>query len=265
APQLPLVMLRHPQFGRSAHAQFLPLLEEEHYGEAVEVFVRAVRADPDYVWSPETVMLMAMSDDPSTMDLVRGKFDDFGLRGMILTVLAEAPEERDRELFVAGLDTPQVDVLEACIIALQRLAPGTTPSENIALLRLLRRIGSQGAERQIRDQVVEVLRRNTQQDFGYVLGRDNDLQQESIEAWTKFVQQKFPDEFNRQMNADAESIAELEKLLVSVPWDRGDASRGQVVFEKRACIQCHGSRTAIGPDLKGAAGRFSRDDLFTAI
>jgi putative heme-binding domain-containing protein len=37
------------------------------------------------------------------------------------------------------------------------------------------------------------------------------------------------------------------------------------VFVKADCAACHSSAQAIGPDLHGVAGRFSRDDLFTAI
>jgi putative heme-binding domain-containing protein len=41
--------------------------------------------------------------------------------------------------------------------------------------------------------------------------------------------------------------------------------RGQKLFTLRSCAGCHGGRNALGPDLAGSAGRFSRDDLFTAI
>jgi putative heme-binding domain-containing protein len=37
------------------------------------------------------------------------------------------------------------------------------------------------------------------------------------------------------------------------------------LYEARTCTQCHGGSSGLGPDLSGAARRFSRDDLFTAI
>ena len=54
-------------------------------------------------------------------------------------------------------------------------------------------------------------------------------------------------------------------MLTQVDWSRGDASHGEQIFNQRACVQCHSSRRALGPDLQGVASRFSRDDLFTAI
>src|SRR5205085_7782690 len=46
---------------------------------------------------------------------------------------------------------------------------------------------------------------------------------------------------------------------------KGDAKKGQAVYTKASCASCHSGVAALGPDLRGAAGRFSRDDLFTAI
>jgi putative heme-binding domain-containing protein len=38
-----------------------------------------------------------------------------------------------------------------------------------------------------------------------------------------------------------------------------------LVHVKAGCAACHSGATALGPDLRGVAGRFSRADLFTAI
>ena len=56
-----------------------------------------------------------------------------------------------------------------------------------------------------------------------------------------------------------------DKRLARVAWDKGDATRGLAVFTKASCASCHSGAAALGPDLRGAAGRFSRADLFTAI
>jgi putative heme-binding domain-containing protein len=53
--------------------------------------------------------------------------------------------------------------------------------------------------------------------------------------------------------------------LAAVDWTMGDAKRGQAVFVKASCASCHSGSQALGPDLHGITGRFSRDDLFTAI
>src|SRR5581483_10099620 len=50
-----------------------------------------------------------------------------------------------------------------------------------------------------------------------------------------------------------------------INWDKGDAKRGMKVYTRASCASCHSGAAALGPDLAGVTGRFSRDDLFTAI
>jgi putative heme-binding domain-containing protein len=51
----------------------------------------------------------------------------------------------------------------------------------------------------------------------------------------------------------------------AAPWEKGNSERGGKIFQQRSCASCHTPGSRIAPDLTGAAGRFSRDDLFTAI
>ena len=48
-------------------------------------------------------------------------------------------------------------------------------------------------------------------------------------------------------------------------WSQGDVERGRSAFISANCASCHSGSQAVGPDLNGVAGRFSRADLFTAI
>ncbi|MHC4878152.1 MAG: c-type cytochrome, partial [Planctomycetota bacterium] len=82
---------------------------------------------------------------------------------------------------------------------------------------------------------------------------------------TVWATSTFPDEAAQLTGPGSSDVASLKTLLASVDWPSGDAARGRAFFEKRSCAQCHGGRRALGPDLSGVAGRFSRDDLFTAI
>ena len=59
--------------------------------------------------------------------------------------------------------------------------------------------------------------------------------------------------------------AAWQQRLAGIDWAAGDPQRGLRVFEKRACHRCHAGSGRLGPSLAGAAARFSRDDLFTAI
>src|SRR5262249_42317155 len=64
---------------------------------------------------------------------------------------------------------------------------------------------------------------------------------------------------------DGVYLAGWNKRLAKVAWDKGDAARGKLVYTKASCAQCHGGAAALGPDLARVTGRFSRDDLVTAL
>ena len=69
----------------------------------------------------------------------------------------------------------------------------------------------------------------------------------------------------RLNGADGVDLAAWAKRLAKIDWTAGDSERGKGVFTKVNCASCHSGTQAIGPDLRGVAGRFSRDDMLTAI
>jgi putative heme-binding domain-containing protein len=227
--------------------------------------VRQIQNDADYLWTPDVVYLLGASDDPADRERIREKFDDFSLRSAVIAMLSIEPEEKDRLLFVRGLESGPIDSMLQCIGALHLLPPSEGAAENVVLVRTLRKLGDQGEERQARDQIVEALRRNLHVRDNYILGRDGDPQLAAVSAWVNHLQTTFPEEFSRQSGQQEENLAELKQRLQTIPWEQGDVHHGQQLFGSRGCAQCHGQRKALGPDLSGAAGRFSRDDLFTAI
>ena len=264
-PRLPVALLADPDFGQPGHVQFLSAFPGDQFDAAISAFVRQIRKTPDYAWNSDVVFLLAESEIAEERDLIRPRFDDFALRNAVLMSLAADPEERDRRYFVDGLESAPVEALKECVNALSLLAPSQDARENVLLLRTLRNVVPIDDERMIRDQTAELLRRNLQVEHGYRAGLDGDPQLEAIAAWTETISQKFPEEFARQSGSSDSDADALSERLASVEWNQGDHRRGQVLFDQRGCVQCHGGRRALGPDLAGVAGRFSRDDLFTAI
>lgn len=264
-PRLALALLEHTDFGMPGHVQFITRLPPDRFDQALAAFVRQIEKNPQYQWNVDVVYLLGQSTKESDKNLIREKFDDFALRNAVITSLSAEPQEQDRLIFVAGLETAPVEAMLLCIQALQLLNPSGDAAENVALVRALRKLGDRGDERQARDQIVELLRRNLKERDGYVLGRDGDPQQAAVATWVAAVQARFPQEFARQSGEENDTLAELKSRLANVPWEQGDAGRGLHVFTVRGCVQCHGQRRALGPDLSGVAGRFSREDLFTAI
>jgi putative heme-binding domain-containing protein len=259
--ELPLALLKDPAFGRPAHIQYVSAISLEKLQEAIAAFVRGIKADPDYAWNPEVVFLLSRSNDPEIQQLVRSKFEDHALRSAVLLSISDQGQESDRTLFVAALESAPQEVLEICLNGLQTMPSSQEPGEQVALARLLRKLGSTRAERKLRNKAMERLAANLGLTFDHSADENGPS---PVEQWVAYVAEKFPAQFAAQAGhaADAATVAEL---LEQTEWGSGDAGRGRKVFETRQCTQCHSGRGAVGPDLNGVAQRFSRDDLFTAI
>jgi len=154
----------------------------------------------------------------------------------------------------------------ACLGALAKLPAGRDGQEQLALLGVVRRMGDAATEHRLRSRAVALLRRNTGKKLGFdtsVQGRRP--QPEAVARWTQWIEKAFPEASRSALGAAAASLPVLKRRWATVDWGTGDAGRGKQVFTRRGCVQCHQGRRALGPDLAGAAGRFSREDLLTAI
>ncbi len=264
-PRLPIAILDNPDFGQPGHVQFISAIPADRFEGAITAFFNQISRNTDYAWNSDVIFLLAESERPEERNLIRSQFDDFALRNAVLMCLANGPEERDRKFFVEALQSAPVDTLKECVNALGLLDPSEDPTENVLLLQTLRNLSPDEEERQIRDQVAELLRRNLNVINGYTAGLDGNPQKEAIDAWTKTIAWRFPEEFAKQESQSGADPEALKEMLANVNWEQADAKHGADLFNKRGCVQCHGGRRALGPDLNGATGRFSREDLFTAI
>lgn len=265
-PALPVYIVKNPDFGRPGHVLFMSELPGNYLKEAVTAFVKTIQGDSDYPWSNDVVFVLGESDEEKHRQLIRNQYDNYAVRSAVLIVMSKKAEARDREKFVEGLESSQMEVLEACLNALKTLSATEDPQEQIVLLQTLRRLGENPKEYQLRENVVELLRRNSGENFGFKTGKDgHQPQKDVIDKWTLWANRKFPEETSKTLAGASGVMKELETLLADVEWGKGDATKGQSLFNKRACTQCHGGSRALGPDLSGVSKRFSRHDLFTAI
>lgn len=263
--ELPLAVLQNPGFGHPSHIQLIGKLPARHLIRAGEIIGDRARSDPEYPWNADVVFLLAASPRDEDQALIREKFSDYSLRSAVLVSLAQEPEEADRQLFLQGIENGSIETMLACIGALQLLEPSKAAEENVLLAKTLRKLGDREEERQARDQIVELLRLNLGESHGYVLGRDGDPQVQAVAAWTNAIRQRFPREFAASEGAEVEDLQKLHGRLAQISWQNGNAQRGHQIYNVRACASCHGKSGALGPALDGVTGRFSRDDLFTAI
>jgi putative heme-binding domain-containing protein len=85
------------------------------------------------------------------------------------------------------------------------------------------------------------------------------------QGWTAWFAKTYPALAPKLTNPDGVDVAAWDKRLARLDWNAGDAARGRAVFVKASCATCHSGSQALGPDLAGVTGRFSRADLFTAM
>ena len=135
------------------------------------------------------------------------------------------------------------------------------------LLRLLRQLFRDPAEAKTRLRAITLLERQADWRFTITEGKADTkdlprLYQPVFDWFSK----TYPN-LAAKVSGD-ESAADLtvwKKVLATVEWEKGDARRGEKLFQSRSCLACHAGASRVAPDLTGAATRFSRDDLFTAI
>jgi putative membrane-bound dehydrogenase-like protein len=263
---LPKALLRQRNFGRPGHIVYLTEFAKDDLTEVVAVFVKNIRGDGNYPWNNNVVFVIGASDVPEHRRLVRRQYDSFAVRSAVLIVLAKKPTAADRDKFLDGLSSSQLEVLTACLAALSKLPASQQPAEQFTLLTTLRRLGANRREYELREDVARLLRRNMRRDYGFRFGKAGRRPQPKVVSkWTVMLSSRFPDVAARQLGAGAADLSQLRQMLAKVDWSAGNAARGRTLFEKRSCLQCHGGRSALGPDLAGIARRFSREDLFIAI
>jgi len=265
-PVLPELLIMQEDFGRPSHVLFLSRAPEELLPRAVQAFSTQVAKDPEYPWNNDVIFLFAAGNTDELRAMIRRQYDNFSVRSAVLMTLAENPDEQDRAKFIEGLDSSQLEVLAACVGALEKLKPGTDAANLVPLVRTLRRLGNDDAEYPVRDRVAQLLTAWTGQQFGYVAGDAGKRPQiEVMNAWTRWLTETYPNEASNLLGGSAEDLDSLHRLLAEVDWKSGDVDRGRELFQQRGCAQCHGGSRSLGPDLSGVAGRFSREDLFIAI
>jgi putative membrane-bound dehydrogenase-like protein len=251
-------LLAHSDFGRPEHARFA-LASGFDRRRAAELFLTRASADEDYAWNPAVIQLIGGLDDPRAQAALRQIWGQKGMDTVLLPVFARHPEGEDRDRFLEGLNSPQPATVAVCLEALEKLAQKPAAKhdgpEALALVRSLGRLSSAPEQKQLRERLAAYLRRVFGQD---IAAADRDARE-------KWFARAYPALAARAGGADGVDVHAWSERLAKIDWSAGDAGRGQRVFVQASCAGCHSGSQALGPDLAGVTGRFSRDDLFTAI
>jgi putative heme-binding domain-containing protein len=222
---------------------------------AAEIFLERAERNPDFAWSPALVRLLGELPDEKSMPVLRRLWDHGGLEEAILLLLARRPEAADRDKFLEGLDSPRLATVTVCLDAFDKLPRASDDALTLGLIRALRALPDGREGDQLRQRIVTKLRDVTGKKWT----------RSDKEAWSKWFTKSHPELAAKLTGDDGVDVEAWNRRLAKIDWSAGDAERGRAIFTKASCAACHSGAQALGPDLHGAAGRFSRDDLFTAI
>ena len=168
-------------------------ISQDQVSTAIEHFVRQIRQDRDFEWSSDIIFALGESDIPEHQELIRSQLDNLAVQGAVLMVLSEHPVAGDRERFADGLNSGQINVVRACLKALNGLPPGNTPEELFSELRAARRLMNNPEEFSVRETAVRLLQNNTGRSFGFVFGKKGHRPQpEPLQRWGDWLQNKYP-------------------------------------------------------------------------
>ncbi len=254
-PRLHAAVLAHPDFGRPEHA-VLARTDGFDRRRAAGVFLARSKQAADFAWNPALVDLLGVLPEEQALPVLRGLWENQGLREAILSLLARQPKPEDRERFLAGLASSQPELIRLSLTALEKLPVLAEPASLIPIIRCLRRLSDGPEERPVRERLSQYLHRAT--------GHEATTPQ----AWSEWFLRKYPEMATKLGGPDSVDRAAWERRLAAVDWAAGQPERGRAVYAKAGCAACHSGAQvaqALGPDLRGVAGRFSRADLFTAI
>ncbi len=262
-PAMPTVITSQPGFGQPGHVLFLSQVPQGTVSKAIDGFVATIAADPEFAWTNEVVFAIGESENSEHQALLRSQLDNLSVRDAVLMEIADKPVKEDRSLFLSGLESAQLNAVEACANALTKLPRNNDADEQYQLLSAARRLMNDAREFKLREIIMRLLQNNTGQSLRFVFGSEGHKPQpESMQAWQQWLEERYPD---FKPVSSGESAQQILASLNAAPWESGDTERGRKLFEKLACAKCHGGRRALGPDLIGVAKRFSRNDLFAAI
>jgi putative heme-binding domain-containing protein len=250
-------LLAHADFGRPDHVLCTrcPGFDRRR---AAEVLLEKSHHDADFPWSAEHVALLGSMPQERVVAVLHRLWGEHGVDDAILKLLARRPCEEDRDRFLTGLGSSRLDVVLRSLDALEKL-PARSPDrsrdrdEFLAILLALRRLPDGKDTVKVRDRLTDYLARRTGQKLT------------TIPAWVEWYGRAYPERAARLNDTDGVDVAAWNKRLAALDWSAGDAERGRLVFSKASCASCHSGAQALGPDLRGVAGRFSRADLLTAI
>jgi putative heme-binding domain-containing protein len=255
-------VIDHEKFGLPGHALFVSKMTGDTQVRAARKLL-AVVDKSGAEWDTDLILALAVLPRDELRPHLYERFEEPALRDAIAMSLAASPVADDRTLLVEALASVQPSVVRAVAKGLARLDDKATAAEIAEALRALRRQSLAPNEKAAREALVLLLKKWTGQKIEVVEKKGADLAA-AYRPWFDWFAEAHPEQ-SKKLAGFAGDLESWQKRLATVDWTGGDVAAGKTVYEKRSCHRCHTGSGRLGPDLAGAATRFSRDDLFAAI
>jgi putative heme-binding domain-containing protein len=220
--------------------------------------------DDDERWNTALVSLLGELPAEEAYPALREAWENFGLRDEVVKQLARQPHNDDRGRFVKALGSVNPQTVMTACQALLKLDLKDSDADVAAAAAALRQACTTPDYINVRRNIVKLLNAWTEEEFGIEEPRGTPLLA-AYQPVFDWLARHRPEAWQRVTALGGGSLEEWQARLAQVDWSAGDAERGKLVFQKRSCLKCHAGQSPLGPDLAGAAARFSREDLFTAI
>ena len=255
-PELNAEMVKHPSFGRPAHALFAggKSFAKLRPQAAARLF-EFVKAKPDAEVTADVVKLLAVLPSEQVRPTMEALWERRGLRDELTNFFTINARPEDAVRLVESLSSPRVETVERALLGLEKLTRTTVnfPNAGNAVPDLLA-----AAERSATLPKTNIPQRATEiaRKIAGIPGGDRG----AVVAWLKA---KNPGAYAKLQRGGVDWPG-FEKRMASTPWVEGDVERGKAFYQRTGCNACHAG-SGLGPDLKGVASRFSREDLFRSI
>jgi putative heme-binding domain-containing protein len=179
---------------------------------------------------------------------------------LALELLSKSPTREDYPLMLDSLANGTRDILPFAWKGLSRM-PTEKPTDELRTLAILwGKLRKTPLAEISSASLVMRLRTNA-----WKLKLQNVPTKDQWDDWTAFFSKNLDEvTLSRLKELDGPPPDWFAKVKVAAGMI-GDASRGEAIFQRAKCNQCHGSGNALGPSLAGITRRFSNEDLFRAI
>lgn len=262
-PSLAALIAADKRLDSPVHALLIAKMPAEHRVDATRRLLKQM--DSSSQWTDELVQLVGELPEDEALHRLRLIWLDTAVRESVILAAAKYPHAKDSTMFFEGLSSTQPDVVEASALAMLAIDDKPSDAELAAAVSALRQLCHSLENKSTREALTDLLRTWTKQDIRIEEPKEQKKLLAAYKPWFDWLEKEHPAVAKKVAGFGDATAEEWLARLKKVEWEQGDEQRGLAMFQKKACHKCHAGNSPLGPNLAGAAKRFSREDLFGSI